>query len=301
MSYVIALDVGGTKIAGALIQNNKIIKKIKFSTKAKKGKKFVIKRIFSIISLLLEGLNKKNILGTALGMPGPLDSEKGIVFQPPNLPGWKNVPIKRIIEKKFKLKTRIENDTNCAALAESHFFHCENLICLSLGTGVGSGIIIDGKIYHGQGTAGELGHMAIDLNGPKCHCGNHGCLEEFVSARGIARVAKEESFKFSLEPQKLQYQLIKLQQQAKKGNKKSIALYSEVGKYLGVGLANIINIFNPEMIVINGGISKAGNLLLKPAIKEMKKRSFKVSQKGVKIVISKLQENAGLLGAASLI
>lgn len=295
MKYIIALDVGGTKIAGALIKDNRILKKIKIPTQALLGKAAVIKRICNVISLLIEGVGRKNIKRVVIGMPGPLDSKKGVVFQPPNLPGWKSVPIKNIIKKKFKIETKIENDANCAAFAESYYFKCKNLIYLTLGTGVGSGIIINSKIYRGKGTASELGHITIDLNGPKCHCGNYGCFEEFVSARGIVRIAKKYGFKGKdLEPRNLQIK-------AKKGNKKAKAVYNEAGKYLGIGLANIVNIFAPEMIVVSGGISNAGNLLLKPALAEMKKRAFKCSQKGVKIVISKLQEDAGLLGAAALI
>ena len=291
MKYIIALDVGGTKIAAALIENKRIIKKIKIPTQAKKGKNFVFKRICSVISLLLEAVNKKQVKGIGIGLPGLLDCRAGTALLLPNIPSWRNVPIKKMLERKFKLKVKIENDTNCAALAESKFFKSKNLICLTLGTGVGGGIIIDGKIYSGQGLAGEFGHMSIDINGPKNRFGSSGTLEEYVSARGIERIAKKYNLKLKI---------MKLEEKARKGNKKAIAIYREAGKYLGIALANIVNIFNPETIVISGGISNAGDLILKPAIREMKKRAFNFSQKNLKVVVSKLQENAGLLGAASL-
>lgn len=290
--YKIALDVGGTKIAGAIIKNNKIIKKVTVMTQAKKGKNTVIKKICDVIQQLIEESGKKNIQGIALGMPGLIDSKRGMIIWLPNLKEWKNIPIKKIIEKKFRLRTVIENDSNCAALGESIFFHKKNLVCLTIGTGLGSGIILNGKIYHGKGLAAEIGHMVINFNGPRCNCGNHGCLEEFVSVRGIKRIGKK--YGLTIEPRELQIR-------ARQRNKNAKAIYQEAGKYLGIGLSNIVNIFNPDMIVISGGISNAGNLILKPAMKEMQKRAFKYSQKDVKIVISKFKEDAGLLGASYLI
>jgi len=293
MKYIIALDIGGTKIAGALFKRNILIKKVNLKTHARKGKEFVIKKIIEVISLLKEGINKENILGIGIGMPGPVNHKTGIIHFTPNMSGWVNVPLRNILEKKFKVRVIVENDTNCAALAESIYHQCNNLICITIGTGLGGGVIINGEIYHGCGVAGELGHMVIKFDGPKCNCGNKGCLEEFVSGRGIERISKK-IFNKKIDPKTLQGM-------AERGNRRAIEVYKELGKLLGVGLANLANIFNPEMVVIGGSISKAKKLFLKEAVKEMKKRAFTVSIHNLKVVISELGDNAGLIGAAALV
>lgn len=292
MKYVVALDIGGTKTVAALLRNNTILKKIKVKTRAEKGKGFVIRQIFGLISLLVEGVDKKDIKGIGIGMPGPLNPATGIIYFTPNMPGWKNVHLKRIIEKRFRIKTRIDNDANCAALGESIYFACDNLICLTLGTGVGGGIIINNSVYQGEGFAGELGHMVIQSDGPRCNCGNHGCLEEFVSERGIKKISKK------ILNERFDPKVIQLM--AEKGDKKALKVYWETGRWLGIGLANLANIFNPKMIVISGGISKARNLILISAVKEMKKRAFKTSTQNLKVVISDLGSDASLIGAANL-
>ncbi len=291
MKYIVALDVGGTKIAGALISQGRILKKIKTPTKAHQGKMHILRRICNVISALISEIDKKDVRGIGIGLPGPVNIESGTLLSAPNLPGCHNVPVKKIIEKMFRVRARIENDAKCAALGESRFFKCKDLICLTLGTGIGGGIIINREIYHGNGVAGEIGHMTIEVNGPKCSCGNQGCFEEYVSVRGIRRIAQKHNS--SLGPRELS-------EKAYHGDKKAKAIYNEVGKYLGVGLTNLVNIFNPQIIVVNGGISKAGKFLMEPAIKEMKKRRFRLIEQNTKIKLSELQEDAGLLGASML-
>lgn len=293
MTYRIGVDAGGTKISAGLVAGNRMIKKIKIPTEQGRGRNQVIKNILKAISIVSQGIKKKEIEMIGIGLAGPVDSRNGILKVAPNIKGLQNLPIKKIIEKTLDIKTIVENDAKCVALAESRQFRCKNLIALTLGTGVGGGIIIDGKIYHGSGYAGELGHIVIDYKGYKCTCGNNGCLEEYCSGRGVERLAKKY-FGKAIHP-------LEVQRRAEKGNKKAIRVYNEFGAYLGIGLADYVNIFNPEIIVIGGGIGRAWRLFLPSAIKEMKKRAFEVSSSSVKVVPSKLEvDEAGILGVSLL-
>jgi len=292
MKYTIGIDLGGTKINALLIDNkSRVIRKIKQPTGLKKNKKTIIKKILEIITFLSSGISKKSIKGIGIGVPGILNKEKTKILTLPNLPGWENTKLKRILEKKTKLKVLMENDTNCTALAEFYLKHekINNLICITLGTGVGGGIIINKKIYNGNGKSAEFGHTTIEPKGIKCSCGNHGCLEEYVSARGIIRIAKKLGLK--------EKNTIKLQELAEKGNKKAQKTFKIAGQYLGIGLSNIIKAFDPDIIVIGGGISNTGDLLLNPAKQEAKKR---LCFKPCKIKTTKLKEDAGAIGATHL-
>ncbi len=293
MTYRIGVDAGGTKISAGLVAGNKLIRKIKIPTEQGKGRNQVIKNILKAISIVSQGIEKKEIEVIGIGLAGPVDSKNGILKVAPNIKGLQNFPVKKIIEKTLGIKTIVENYAKCIALAESRQFKCKNLIALTLGTGVGGGIIIDGKIYHGSGYAGELGHIVIDYKGYKCSCGNNGCLEEYCSGRGVERLAKKY-FGKAIPP-------LEVQRMAEAGNKKAIRVYNEFGTYLGIGLADYVNIFNPEIIVIGGGIGRAWKLFLPSAIKEMRKRAFDVSSSTVKVVPSKLEvDEAGILGVSSL-
>jgi glucokinase len=288
MKYAIGIDFGASKIAIGLVKGKNIVKKLKFSTESNKGKRYTLKKLFDGINLVMSGIRNKDIIGIGIGVVGPLDYKKGILIKPTNLKGWGIVPLKKLIEKKIKVKTKLDNDANVAALGE-HIFYKKDLICLTLGTGVGSGIIINGKIYHGKGGAAEIGQTIIKQGGIKTTCIAPGCFEEYVGKRYYYRLSKKY-FKKKLEPKEIE-------NLAKKGNKKAKRIFNETGYYLGIGLANVINIFDPELIVLTGGLSKARNLLLNPAMKVVKKYSlFKT-----KIVISKLREDAAILGAAYLL
>ena len=285
MKHIIGVDVGGTNIRAAVVSNGKIISKIKTKTETKKGQKVVLRRIVDII----EGFPNKNIAGIGLGVPGMIDAKNGIVKYSPNLP-LKNVNIKKIIEKEFKKPVFIDNDANCFTLAETLYGAAKNkknVIGLTIGTGIGSGIVIYGKLYHGRGSAAELGHTTINFNGPKSKCGNNGCVESYVSIRGILNRVKGLYIK---NPKEL-FEL------AEQKNKKALKLWQETGFYLGVAVANFANIFDPDAIVIGGNIAKAWNFFSKEMNKTIKKRAL---IRNVKVVKSKLGEDAGILGAASL-
>ncbi len=257
--YKIAVVVGGTNTACALFKENKIVKKTERRTEVASEEKL----IEFIVKLIEEMKGDKKIKKIGVGIPGPIDQKRGVVLNPPNIP-VRNFPLKRFLEKKFGVKVTIENDANCSALGIVKKRKVKDFVLLTLGTGVGGAIVVNGKLYRGMGNAGELGHITIEPNGYKCTCGNRGCLEEYVSARGFERLAKKYLGK-KLSPREIM-------ELALKGNKKAKKIYEEVGRYLGIGLATISNILNPGVIFLTGKISLSGPLLLRPAIKEMKRR-----------------------------
>ncbi|MCH8329111.1 MAG: ROK family protein [Nanoarchaeota archaeon] len=283
MQNIIGIDLGGTNIESALVAlDGKIIKKYEISTEAKKGTKTVINNIFSSIKHVKQG----KIIGIGIGAPGPLDYKTGTVLNPVNLP-FRNVPLKKIIQNKFKTKVFLDNDANCFTIAEAVFGQgkkYENVVGITLGTGVGGGIIINKKIYHGRNNAAELGHMTINYDGPKSRCRNNGCIETHIGARGIISIYNGSN----------PYSIYKL---AVKGNKKAIETYKKMGYYLGIGLTNIIYALDPDMIVIGGKISNSWKFFSKTMNKTVRDRYF---SKPCPIIKSKLKE-AGILGAAALV
>jgi len=283
MKTIIGVDLGGTNIKTALVtQNGKIIKKYETKTEAKKGTKTVINNIINAI----KEVKIKNVAGIGIGSPGPLDYKTGTILNPVNLP-FKNTPLKNILAKKLKLPVYLDNDANCFTLAEAIFGHgkpYESVVGLTLGTGVGSGIVLNKKIYHGKNNAAEFGHSTINYDGKKSRCGNHGCIETHISARGISAIHKKG------DP-------LLIYKQALNGNKKAIKTYEKMGYYLGIGLTNIIYALDPDIIVIGGKVSNSWKYFSKSMNKTIKERYF---SKPSKIVNSNLKE-AGILGAAALV
>lgn len=247
---------------------------------------------------MIQKLRKGQIMGVGIGIPGQIDSKKGVVLGVPNLPGWGNVALKRIIEERLRIPIFIENDANCFALAESKCGQgrkIENLLCMTLGSGVGGGIILNGKLYTGSGGfGGELGHITIDRNEEmKCNSGHRGCLEVYSCARGIERRYKIATKK------KAETKEICEMARSKSAPKKVKQIVQEAGECLGIALANHVNVFNPDLIIIGGGVSKS-KTIVDTAIRTMKKYALPQPAKKVKVIVSKLQD-AGIIGAASII
>lgn len=306
----VGLEFGGTNIKAALFDDRARIICDEFQpTGARQGVESVLNRIKAIIHDLI---NKQKILpnslkGIGIASPGPLDIKTGTVFNSPNLPGWDKVPLKEIIEREFTVPVILENDTNAAALGELWMGNgkgAKNLILLTLGTGVGGGIILDKKIWHGNNDlGGEIGHMTIEKNGPKCNCGNRGCFESFVSATGIVRrtvKALKEGRVSSLSKQTNKLTPKIIFNEAKKGDGLAKEIVNETGEYLGIGLANLVNILNPERIILGGGVVQSIEILLKPAMKELKKRAFARGIENLKILPWKLGNHAGIIGSIYL-
>lgn len=288
--YLIGVDLGGTKIEAGLVDlNGKVVKKIVMPTEANKGKAQVIQNIVFCVNKL----RKDTILGVGIGIPGPTDYRRGIAINPPNLPGWKEVPLKKILEEKLHLPVAVENDAKCFAMAE---YKCgyekkvQNLVGITVGTGIGSGIIINGKLYRGSSdSAGEIGHMKMVDDGAKCGCGNIGCLEQHASGRAIERMF------FEMTKKKLSAEEIA---ELSKTNPKARKAIETAAMYLGRGLANVAVTLSPEIIVVDGGVAKIKNFVMmaeKEALNHMK-----ILPRKVPIIHSKT-EDAGILGAASIV
>ena len=252
---MLGIDIGGTKLLFASVKDGKIVKKVKYKIKHR-GREEIVDKIVRMIKKF-----KQRYVG--IGVPGIVRNGR-IVFAP-NLRCLNNFEISKFIEKECKVKVKVDNDANCFALGE-YFRWKKSLVGITIGTGVGGGIVIDGSIYHGRGSAGEVGHMIIEYDGKRCSCGCKGCWEEYVSKRAFERESKILLGK-KMEPKEI-YLL------AKNGNEIAIRIFNKIGKFIGVGLANIVKILDPELIVIGGGISKAREFLIKPIKEELKRRLF---------------------------
>jgi glucokinase len=309
----LGIDLGGSKILTAVVDpQGRIFSSDESVTPATEGRDLVIQSIVHSADSALEkaGITISEITVIGIGAPGISNPEAGILFTSPNLPGWRNVLLRDIIQDKLGRKTFLINDANAAALGEFYFGAARgvrNFIYVTLSTGIGGGIIIDGKIYAGAiGTAGEIGHMTIDENGPICNCGNRGCWETLASGTALAREASrriEEGVKTSILKQvdgdlgQVTAQVIHAA--ALQGDKFARELIARTGHYVGVGLINLINIFNPELIVIGGGLSTMGDMLLAPAFKTAGQRAYKEAFQAVRFVTAELGRNSGALGAAA--
>jgi len=290
MKYSVGIDIGKTKINFILLRNWRFVKGQKVFTP--RSRKQIIRTIEDNVKNIINNIPKRDILGIGLGIPSPLNKKGDLVLNPPNLRSLKNCPLAKIIEKDLKIKTRMENDVNCFTLAEAVLGAGkkeEIVLGITLGSGIGGGIVINNEIYRGAfGSAGEVGHMTIKADGYKCSCGNQGCFEEYASEKFFKRKSK-------LLPEEIE-------RKAKKGDRKSKKIYEEFGQNLGIGLTNLINILDPNVIVIGGSIAKAGSLIINPAKKEVKKRVLSPqSRKSVKIKVAKLGEFSGAVGAALLL
>ncbi|MBA7635208.1 Glucokinase [subsurface metagenome] len=309
---VLAIDLGGTKIIAAIISNQgRVITREYYLTLAEEGPQLVIKRTLSAIDRLLSlgKIDSSQLNSISIAAAGAIDFGKGLVTLSPNLPGWYDIPLRDLIKEKYRVNTLLINDASAAALGEHRFGAgkgVNNLILLTLGTGIGGGIIINGKLYSGPcGSAGEIGHMTIDVNGPRCSCGNIGCLEMLASGTAVAREAikrirqgERSSLTEIVEGKIESITAEKVEVAAQGGDSLALEVILKAANYLGVGLVNLVNIFNPEMIIVGGGMAKMGNLLLDPAKQVVRERAFQLPAQAVRIVPAQLGDDAGVLGAA---
>lgn len=312
-NYYIGVDLGGTKILTAVADSDgEIISRKKLSTEADKGEEVILRNIEDSINSVLDqsGVKKSEIKKIGIGSPGPLSTVKGVIYETANMP-WKNVPIVDIMEERTGIPVKLENDANAAGLGEKWFGAgkgVDDMIYITVSTGVGGGIIIDQKALHGyDGAAGEIGHMTINPDGPQCGCGNYGCLESFASGTAIGRegrkVVKEGKSDILQElsnnnPEKVDAYLVA--QAAIKGDKVCKKIYEEAGYYLGIGIANLINLFNPEMIVMGGGVWKDADLLKDTMWESLEERALSSSLEQVEICKVELGDDTGVKGAIAV-
>jgi len=313
MKLAIGVDLGGTNIkAGIVNEEGRILEQAGLPTMAQEGPDAVISRMVRLVGEL-RGKVPGSLLGVGVGSPGPLDPSEGLIYTTPNMPGWDNYPMKKKLEEKTRVPVVVENDANCAALAEywkgagqgSH-----TMILLTLGTGIGGGIVRDGRLVNGEHVAaGEVGHMVINFNGPKCGCGNHGCLEAYTGAAGIVRRAWEVLDKpgtvsilrdmsagdrASMTP-------AMISAAAEKGDGEALGIIRETGRLLGIGIINLVNIFAPETVILGGGVAAAGEVLFSAVREEVKHHAMPPCNDRVRIMPAAMGNSAGVVGAASLL
>ena len=302
---VIGVDLGGTNTRAALVGcNGDIFDKQKEATRAAEGHEKVITGLISRIDQQRKNAARdgREVVAVGVGAPGVIHAQTGVVVKSPNFPDWNNLPLKGTLERELKLPVFIENDANAAAFGEQWRGAAQDiksLIFLTLGTGVGGGIILDGAIWHGaDGMAGEVGHMTIVPDGRPCGCGNTGCLEMYASSRGII-MNYQEALRTE-DRDRGEVTSAKVYQAARDGDPSALAAVRQMGRSLGIGIANLINIFNPEMVVIGGGVKEAWDLFIDATRNEIKKRAFEYPAARTRIVPSVLGDDAGMVGAAAV-
>lgn len=305
--YYLGIDIGGTKcavIAGT--ENMEILERIQFATETDKGADVAISNLLDISSEIVNKLADYTLIAIGISCGGPLDSKKGIVQSPPNLPGWDNIPIVQIFRDKFNVPVHLQNDANACALAEWRFGAgkgTENMIFLTFGTGLGAGLILDGRLYSGTNDlAGEIGQIRLADDGPEAY-GKKGSFEGFCSGSGIARMA------YGILSDKLkngeQVSLVKdekdldqlttkdLAEAAAKGDKTALEIFETSGKYLGIGLSILIDVINPQRIVIGSVYARNPHLFEAACQKIIEKEALKPAAEVCKIVPAALGDQVG--------
>ncbi len=312
--YRIGVDIGGTNIKIALVDfEGKIIYSNTTPTRAEMGFEAGVANIKQAIKDLMQETNEtaKTIEAIGFGLPGQIDYKAGMVKNLPNIPGWVNIPLGKLIEDEFQIPTKLDNDVRCAALGELNFGAgkgCENLICITVGTGIGSGIVLNGKLVRGAtNAAGEIGHIKMTLEkGPLCGCGDYGCFEAYASGPAIVSMAKDfisggKSAKYKEMATDGIITPYIVAQAALQGDAVSIQIFKQIGEIIGIGLTSVINLLNPEKIIIGGGVADAGELLLEPIRKTIEERAMPIQKEAVKVVPAQLANAAGVIGASLLI
>lgn len=314
MRFIVGIDLGGTNIvSGCVAEDGSALYGTRsLPTGAEEGPDAVVHRIIAAaresMAETRAAVPGAEVIGVGIGAPGPLDTRSGIVLLTPNL-GWVNMPLRARVQEGLGLKTALDNDANCAILGEwwrGAARNTRNAIGLTIGTGIGGGIIIGGRLYHGSSDiAGEFGHMTIDANGRRCKCGNYGCIEAYASGPNIALRAVEalESGAESALPSYVGGDLGKITAQtvyqaAHAGDQLALEVVRDTAKFLGAAVGSLINIFNPEAVVIVGGVTLAGENLFEPLTREVSRRAFKPAVQVCRIVPGMLTGVAGVYGAA---
>ncbi|MDP3791649.1 MAG: ROK family protein [Candidatus Omnitrophota bacterium] len=315
MRLLIGIDIGGTNIRLALMDRSARLKaKRIFSTASFKGKDALVDKLVEEIKLLTKeySVTKKELIGIGIGAPGAVDIRTGTVHYLTNIPNWREVALGDILKKRLGVPVFVDNDVNVMALGELRFGAgrgAKNMLCITLGTGVGGGLILDNSLYRGSSyAAGEFGHVPIGIDGPKCNCGGRACVEAYVGNRYIikdveARIKKGEK---TLIKKLVGGELSKItpetiDEAARKGDRFARQVWIDAGNKVGIGLAGVVNLLNIEKIVIGGGVAEAGKILFDSIKRTISERAMKLPAKTVKVVKAKLGYDAGVIGAATLV
>ncbi len=310
--YAVGVDLGGTNIKlGLVSQSGKIVRKTSVETKAEEGPDAVISQMKKGINQIL-AKNKKEITGIGIGAAGVVTVKKGIVENPPNIPGWGKVKLGEIIKKEFNINVHVENDANAAAIGEMIFGNGRKLhsfVMVTLGTGVGGGIIINRKLFRGEfGAAGEVGHTTIEYGGPKCNCGSFGCVEAFIGNSYLINIVKKS---LPEHPDSLIWKIIKndlellspitIQDAMEHGDSFAQSIVNDMGLHLGSALTSVSNLLDISTFIIGGGVAGFGEPLFDAISKTIKTRVLTPLRKRVKVLPAKLKNNAGIKGASALV
>ena len=310
--YAIGVDLGGTNVkVGIVSQEGKIIKKFSLETFANIGPDEVIAQIKKGIGQILTG-NKLKIRGIGIGSPGVVSPKKGIVENPPNFPGWNKINLGKILDKEFGINIHVENDANAAAIGEMIFGagrKLDSFIMVTLGTGVGGGIIFKGKLFRGEyGAAGEIGHVSVDLNGPKCNCGSFGCVEAYVGNHYLVKRIKNE---LNEHRESKIWELLKndlnfltpllIDEAATAGDEYAQSVIKNIGLYLGAALASAANALDISTFIIGGGVAGFGKPLFDSIQQTIAARVLTPMRKRIKVLPAKLKNDAGIKGASALV
>lgn len=316
--YIIGVDLGGTNIrVGAISEDGTRQLGVRSTpTRRELGPEGVVARIVELaegcMAEVMDGTGavRGDFLGVGIGAPGPLDRAAGVVRVAPNL-GWRDVPLRRMVSEPLDLPTALDNDANCATLGEwwlGAARGARHVLGLTIGTGIGGGLVLDGRLYHGASdVAGEVGHTTIHATGRRCACGNYGCLEAYASGPAIAERAREalEGGELSVLPEMAGGDVASITAEtvygaASDGDALARQIVRETAQFLGTGVANLLNIFNPEVVVVAGGVTQAGDALFEPLRAEVRRRAFRPAVEACRIVPAVLPGTAGLVGAAAM-
>jgi glucokinase len=313
--YVVGVDLGGTNIVvGVLPADGSREMAVRTQpTRSDLGAEAVVERIVRMIEDAVAivrtetGATRDDFLGVGVGAPGPLDRHSGVVAVAPNL-GWKNFPLRELVQREIGLPVKLDNDANCATLGEWWTGAARggrNVVGITIGTGIGGGLILDGRLYHGSSdVAGEIGHTTLDATGRRCKCGNYGCLEAYASGTAIAERAREAlglgetSLLPELaggQPERITAAMV--YEASERGDPLAREIVRETARFLGAGIANLLNTFNPDVVVIAGGVTQAGEALFEPLRVEVRRRAFKPAVDACRIVPGTLPGTAGVVGA----
>ncbi len=311
----IGVDIGGTSVKLGLVSaRGRVLARATFLTGRSAGRERTLEALTGRgreLQVRARRLGLR-VAGLGIGAPGAIDVERGRVYFFPNLPGWKDTPLRALLERRLSLRVRLDNDANAMAFGEYVFGAgqgARNVIALTLGTGVGGGIIFDGRLFHGPAySAAEIGHLVINEDGPRCACGNNGCIETYVGNGYFVRMVRAELragarsvLRRWVETDGEELTPLLVSQAARRGDLFARQVWRRTGEHLGTALVGLVNILNPERIILGGGIAQ-NRAFLFPAIRRtIRKKAFPIAARSVRVIPAALGVDAGLVGAAALV
>ncbi|MBI4436423.1 MAG: ROK family protein [Candidatus Omnitrophica bacterium] len=311
----LGVDFGGTRIKIALVDSKgRILHRAAVAVR----RSWPRKKLFGVLVQTIENFlnthtpSKKSLLGVGMGLPGLIDFKRGFVHRFINVRGFRNLPLASMLRRRLKLPVFIDNDVNLMTLGEATYGAARGfsqVVCMTLGTGVGGGLILNGELYRGSSlSAGEIGHVPVSRGGPLCACGHRGCFETYVGNRAIVERARQRiragecTIALDLVDGKVSRLTPEvLSRAAKRGDRLSLSIWKEVGEWIGIALAGVVNVYNPDRIVIGGGVSEAGSVLFRPVRESLRTHALAWPLKNFEVVPAKLGNDAGVIGASVLV